>query len=198
MSTQWFCRILQEEFGPMVFEELQELALSGTLGRGDLVRRETDDAWTAASKCLELRETFRKLEPTDQSPPTRHEKKRSARIEPSLAVRPSRQDSVFEEATPSEAIASCDHCHPRTTPRQRWIAWSVTVGLMLALFLADRLIASAAPTFPPPRQVREQLAEFSWFLGTGPWSLWECLLLWLDTFIVLGVVSLHLSKRLAR
>lgn len=182
----------------MDFDELQDLALSGTLGRGDLVRRETDDVWTAASKCLELRETFRQLEPTDPSPPTRHETKRSAQIEPSSAVRPSRQEPVFEEATPSESIVSSDHCRPRTTSRQRWIAWSVTAGLMLALFFVDRLIASATPTFPQPRQVREQLAEFSWFLGTGPWNVWECLLLWGDSFVVLGFVSLHLSKRFAR
>ena len=73
VSTQWFCRILHEEFGPLEIDELRELASSGTLDPGDLVRRNTEDVWAAASKCLELRATYRKLEHTAESLPTRNE-----------------------------------------------------------------------------------------------------------------------------
>lgn len=69
---------------------------------------------------------------------------------------------------------------------------------MLVLVVADRLIASATPTFPQPRQVREQMAGLHWFLGTGPWSSWECGLLWLDSVIVIGFASFQSSKRLTR
>lgn len=198
MSTQWCCRILQEEFGPMDFDELQELVLSGTLDRGDLVRRDTEDVWTPASKCLELRATFRKLEPTAESLPARHETTHPTQPEPTLRTRTTRPENLAEEdtshsASPSSQASDLD---APTTPRQRWIAWSATVGLMLTLFVADRLIAAATPTFPQPRQVREQLAGLHWFLGTGPWSLWECWLLWLDALIVLSFTSGWLTRKL--
>ncbi len=196
MSTQWFCRILQEEFGPMDFDELQELALSGTLDRGDLVRRDTDDVWMAASKCLELRSTFRKLEPTAESQPTRNETALTTQPEPTSGAHTTGQDHAAEEDAPNPATAPSDLSVP-TTPRQRWIAWSATAGLVLVLFVADRLIASATPTFPQPRQVREQLAGLHWFLGTGPWSPWECRLLWLDALVILSFGSGWLTRKLS-
>jgi hypothetical protein len=197
MSTQWFCRILHEEFGPLDFDELQELALSGTLDRGDLVRRDTEDVWTAASKCLELRATFRKLEPAAESLPTRNETALSAQPEPTSGAHLARQDHAAEEDTPNPATASSHPSDPITS-RQRWIAWSATAGLMLILFVADRLIASATPTFPQPRQVREQLAGLHWFLGTGPWSPWECRLLWFDALVILSFASGWLTRKLTR
>ena len=197
MSTQWYCRIFQEEFGPLDFDELQELALSGTLDRGDLVRRDTENVWRAASKCLELRATFRKLEPTAESQPTRNETALTTQPDTDSGARTARQDHASEEDTPSPATAS-SHPSAPTTPRQRWIAWSATAGLMLVLFFADRLIASATPTFPQPRQVREQLAELHWFLGSGPWSPWECRLLWVDALVILSFASGWLTRKLTR
>ena len=85
-----------------------------------------------------------------------------------------------------------------TTPRQRLIEWSATAVLMLVLFFADRLIALATPTFPEPRQVREQLAGLHWFLGTGPWRPWECRLLWLDALVILSFTSAWLTRKLTR
>ena len=69
MTTRWCCRLLQEEFGPMDLEELRKLVKSGTLSRSDVVRRETEDVWTVASKCPELRDAF---EPLGDSQKTRH------------------------------------------------------------------------------------------------------------------------------
>lgn len=197
MSTQWLCRILHEEFGPMDFDELQELALSGTLDRGDLVRRDTEDVWTAASKCLELRATFCKLEPTAESLPTRNESGLPPRTASTLGACTTRQDHAAVEDAPSPVTAS-SHLSDPITPRQRWIAWSATAGLMLILFFADHLIASATSTFPPPRQVREQLAGLHWFLGTGPWSPWEYRLLWVDALVVLSFASGWLTRKLTR
>jgi hypothetical protein len=57
------------------------------------------------------------------------------------------------------------------------------------------VLATAAPTFAPPRRVREQMAGWHWFVGTGPWGLWELLLLWLDSFVLLGFVCNRIAKR---
>ena len=197
MSTQWFCRILHEEFGPLEFSELQQLVLSGTLDRGDLVRRETEDVWAAAGKCLELRTTFGELEPA-ATHPTAIETSHPIRTETASAARTLRPDHVTEpEDIASQVTASADVRVPATT-RQRWVAWSATAGLMLVLFFADRLTAAATPTFPQPRQVREQLAGLHWFVGTGPWSPWECRLLWLDALVVSAVASGWLTRKLTR
>ena len=198
MSTQWFCRILHEEFGPMDIDELQELALSGTLDRGDLVRRDTEDVWRAASKCLELRSTFRKLEPTAESLPTRNETALPTRTETTSGERTTRQDHAPDDETLSEVMTSSSQLSVPTKSLQRWIAWSATAGLMLVLFFTDRLTASATPTFPQPRQVREQLAGLHWFLGTGPWSRWECWLLWIDALVILSFASGWLTRKMTR
>lgn len=189
MSTQWYCRILHEEFGPIDLDELQDLALSGTLDRGDLVRRNTSDVWMAASKCLELRATFGKLAPLADSQPIRH-----AATSGEGTARP---EPASEETTSGRAVAS-QHVRLSISPRQRWIAWSVTTGMLLVMYLADRLISSAAPTFPKPRQVREQLAGLHWFLGSGPWSHWECGLLWVDALVIISFVSGWITRRMTR
>ena len=181
----------------MDLDELCELASSGTLSAGDLVRRDSDDVWMAASKCLELRATFGKLEPAAKTSAACHE---TASPVPSKKAsneqRPMRDEPLNEEST-RWPIASRPLNDP-TTPRQRWIAWSATAALLLVLFFADRQIASATPTFPQPRQVRAKLAAQHWFLGTGPWSRWECRLLWLDTLVVLSFTSGWLTRKLTR
>ena len=197
MSTQWCCRILHEEFGPMDLDELRELALSGTLSAGDLVRRDSDDVWTSASKCPELRATFGKLEPALKTPAVRH-----ATASPVPSKKASNEQSPLRDEPPNEEITRRDVAFQQlsdpTTPRQRWIAWSATASVMLVLFFADRQITSATPTFPQPRQVREKLAAQHWFLGTGPWSRWECRLLWLDTLVVLSFTSGWVTRKLTR
>ncbi len=195
MSTQWCCRILQQEFGPMDLDELRELASSGTLSAGDLVRRDSEEVWTPASKCPELRATFGKLEPAVKTP-ARHETVEPTRSKMASDERSPTRDDRTEEGSARRMTVTDQRSDP-TTPRQRWIAWSATAGLLLVLFFADRQIATATPTFPQPRQVREQLAAQLWFLGTGPWSRWECRLLWLDTLVVLSFTSVWLTRKLS-
>lgn len=48
MADRWFCRVLGREMGPLAFEDLVELARSGTLAGDDPVRAEGSDDWTAA------------------------------------------------------------------------------------------------------------------------------------------------------
>lgn len=49
MSDQWYYRMFDEEFGPMPFEELQQLAEFGTLSAIDEVRSAASSDWVAAA-----------------------------------------------------------------------------------------------------------------------------------------------------
>lgn len=200
MTTRWCCRLLQNELGPMEFDELRELAVSETLGPGDLVRRENDEVWTVASKCLELRSAFTEHEPEVRSHPTRFASSNHRTI-PSRNPITTNEDFVRLAPQPeSEVVTPLVAPHrvaAPTSPRQYWIGWCLTAGLILLLFFVDRFLASTTSTFPPPRQVREQLAVLNWFLGTGPWSPWECWLLWIDSLVILRFASALISRRLA-
>ena len=48
MATEWYCRIMGEEWGPMSALELMAVARWGRLSRDDLVRRKTDGTWVRA------------------------------------------------------------------------------------------------------------------------------------------------------
>ena len=195
MSTRWCSRIFHEEFGPMEFDELLALALAGTLGRGDLVRRETEDVWTVASMCPELRSAFSTQETVAKVEDQHNEASRPSRS----ATESAKRATIRMHISVADSGSTIDSDSIRaSTSRQRWIVWTTTAGSLFVLFIADRLTASASPTFPPPRRVREQLADLYWYLGIGPWSLWECLLLWLDSLVVIAFISTWLTRRLAR
>ncbi len=195
MTTRWCCRLLQNELGPMEFDELRELVVSETLGPGDLVRRETDEVWTVASQCPELRTALGRQK---NSPPTR----RQPNHRPIAAQNKITADEDSESLAPqsnSEVATPLDvpiRSAEAQSPRQYWMGWCLTAGLLLLLFLLDRFIASTTPTFPAPRQVREQLAVLNWFVGTGPWSPWEYRLLWVDSLVILRFVGVSLSRKL--
>lgn len=197
MSTRWCCRILQEEFGPMDLDELRALAISGTLGPGDLVRREAEDVWGVAKRCPELRDALRTSETAE---PTQ--------TEPSHPLIPPRikmatEKAILKEcpatdATATESDAPANPTVESITAHQCWIAGSLTAGLMLLLFFVSRLMASPSSRFPLPRRTREQFSGLQWFFGTGPWMTWEITLIWFDTLMIFAFVSTWLVRRLAR
>ncbi len=49
-KPEWFCRVLGQELGPMLFEELQQMAKSGALSVDDDVRHGLADPWTQADR----------------------------------------------------------------------------------------------------------------------------------------------------
>jgi GYF domain 2 len=48
MDTQWYCRIMGEEWGPMSSQELVAVARRGRLTRNDVVRRGANGTWVRA------------------------------------------------------------------------------------------------------------------------------------------------------
>lgn len=57
MASQWFCRVLGQEMGPLSFQDLVEMIRAGTLTENDPVRRKESSEWTPAREVIGL---FRK------------------------------------------------------------------------------------------------------------------------------------------
>lgn len=54
MATQWFCKIMGDERGPMTAVELHQLARAGGLAIDDLVRKHADGTWVRAENVIGL------------------------------------------------------------------------------------------------------------------------------------------------
>jgi hypothetical protein len=54
MSEQWHYRIFGQDFGPIRFDELKQLAEAGTISRGDEVRPESSTDWMVAENVHDL------------------------------------------------------------------------------------------------------------------------------------------------
>jgi hypothetical protein len=54
MATQWFCKIMGDEQGPMSASELQTIARSGQLAIDDLVRKHSGGTWVRAENVIGL------------------------------------------------------------------------------------------------------------------------------------------------
>ena len=84
MASQWFCKILGREMGPVTFRDLADMVRAGTLTEEDPVRRKGAHEWTAAREVIGL---FRaaEQEPVEEAPPP------EAELRPvSLPPRPTR------------------------------------------------------------------------------------------------------------
>lgn len=54
MASEWFCRALGKEMGPVAFRDLVEMVRAGTLTEDDPVRRKGSRDWTAAGEVIGL------------------------------------------------------------------------------------------------------------------------------------------------
>ena len=67
-NTEWFYRSGSIELGPLEFEEIAELAKSGTVGRDDYYREGTEGAWRLGEDVVQLLEYFEPI--VEESPAT--------------------------------------------------------------------------------------------------------------------------------
>lgn len=54
MASQWFCKVLGQEIGPVGFGEMVEMIRAGTLKEDDPIRREGTAEWTRAGEVVGL------------------------------------------------------------------------------------------------------------------------------------------------
>jgi hypothetical protein len=54
MSSKWYCKVLNEELGPILYSDLVEMVRAGTVGEDDYVKREGTANWERASTVVGL------------------------------------------------------------------------------------------------------------------------------------------------
>ena len=133
MASQWFCKVLGQELGPVSFREMAEMARAGTLKEDDPVRREGTSQWTRAGEVIGLFRAAAKERP--QAPP-------QAKAEPQPAQAPSQTKEAQPPPTGPQRIGL----------RQVFLAGGLVVGLLLLVVAVSAWRANRRERFPEPSQ----------------------------------------------
>ena len=132
MASQWFCRVLGQQVGPVSFKELAEMFRAGTLKETDPVRREGATKWTRAREVIGL--------------------SRAAATEPAKK-KPEAQAESGEAPAPSEHAERPSGEPPRIGRRQLLLGAGLVVGLVLLVAGVSAWRNGARARFPEPRHL---------------------------------------------
>lgn len=117
LKTQWFCRILNQELGPMSADDLMQLLLDGELAPNDEVKSSTEPEWVPARTVVFLSSSGSNLDLLD------------AEDEETASVVPASAEAVVEEPveeTPAEPTPAAAPVEPAKPPilkvrsKQKW------------------------------------------------------------------------------
>jgi hypothetical protein len=134
MASQWYCKVLGQEVGPVGFREMAEMVRSGTLKQADQVRRKGTAEWIAAGEVIGLfRET--KRQPA-QAPP--------AAAAPKPAPAPDKPSTEDRPAAPRGRIQK----------RQVVAGAGLVLGLLLLVVLVSAWRSRQRERFPEPQAGR--------------------------------------------
>ncbi len=140
MASQWFCKVLGQEIGPVRFNEMAEMVRAGTLKKDDPVRREGTSEWTRAGEVIGLFRAAAK-EATQARPDTEGE--------PQPVPAPGKSK---EAERPSAA--------PRQFGRRRvLLAGGLVAGLVLLVAGVSAWRASRRERFPEPRRTGVRVVQ---------------------------------------
>jgi hypothetical protein len=154
MPSQWFCRVLGEQIGPVSFRELAEMVRAGTLKETDPVRREAASEWTRAKEVIGLlRAAETKPAPGAAS---------GAQVDPQPASAPPQPDAAKSPAA-----------RPRRIGNRRVLVavGIVALGLLAALISAWR--SSRREKFPEPRGLQPADAPRSTAVQSPGRFVWD-------------------------
>jgi hypothetical protein len=141
MASQWFCKVLGQEVGPVGFREMAEMVRAGTLKKDDPIRRKGSDQWTPAGEIIGLFRAAGKAA-AETVPP-----EDDARAQPQQA------------ATSADAAAPSAAKIPRPAKRRLlWIGGAALVVLSVAAGVW-RWSSPRTPRFPEPRLGRPRRVE---------------------------------------
>ena len=146
MASQWFCKVLGQEVGPLGFRDLVEMVRAGTLKEGDAVRRQGTSEWTLARDVIGLFRAAQK----QKAEPVPSEAKAKPR-----GVRTPTPGKARPERTPTPtAVQSGERpgAKPRRIRRRHVL---LTSGIVLALLLLTVLVSvwrsRQSERFPEPQ-----------------------------------------------
>lgn len=122
MSQQWYCRIGENEFGPLSAAELRAMASSGRLSARDLVRSSQENPWSPAGRVRGLQFTAAEM---PQTLPNHDRQCRPAQLAV-LIAKPSfhrRRCCAFTAASIGEQARSSPSIR-RLRVLRRWLNWN--------------------------------------------------------------------------
>lgn len=166
MTSQWFCKILDEEKGPLELQDLIDMARSGTLREDDLVLPPNSTIWIPSRYVAALAEMKRDQESTPHNSPV-------AELYDSYIMNVAQNEEFGAILTPNS--------------RQRQLSIGV-ISLMIVIIVVgiDSFWLSHPQTmFPQLSRLSRQYPVGHFFFGTGPWSTMELALLWFDCALVI-------------
>ena len=94
MASQWFCKVLGQEVGPVGFRDMAEMVRAGTLKEADQVRRKGTSEWIPARDVIGLFRAAKK-EPAQAAP---------AAPEPKPPLAPDQPPAKGQPAAPPRRI----------------------------------------------------------------------------------------------
>ena len=131
MASQWFCKLLGREMGPLTFQELVEMVRAGTLTEDDPVRRQGSSEWSAAREVIGLFRAAGKQAEQEAAPP-------ASQVQPEPTPAPSQPERAERPAWKV----------PRIGKRGLILAGGVLVVIVVAVVCG--WWASTTPRFPHP------------------------------------------------
>jgi len=139
MASHWFCRVGDEEVGPVTFQEMAQMVRDGRLTEGDRVRREMSSEWVAARGVIGL---FRAAASLPASP--------AAGPPASPAAGPPPAPPKPKEA-PRRVARERSAPGDRRRDRPRWVWIGGFAVLVIAVVTVWRSRSTRIPPFPKSR-----------------------------------------------
>ena len=137
MPSQWYCKVLGQEVGPVGFPEMAEMVRAGTLKQDDQVRRKGTTQWIPARDVIGLFRVARKesAQPAEPTPPA---------AKPMLAPAPDKPAAPQPPPAP-----------PRRTRKRQVVAGAgLVLGLLLVVVLVSAGRSRQSERFPEPQAGR--------------------------------------------
>lgn len=154
MASQWLCKVLGQEIGPVGFPDLVEMIRSGTLKEDDPVRREGESGWTRARDVIGLLRAAQKQKAEPVSSQKKAQpvpsKKRAQPVPSKKRAQPERL-LASAAAGPKEPTAT----KPRRIRRQRvFTAGGIVLAVLVLTALVSQWRSQRNTRFPEPGSAR--------------------------------------------
>jgi hypothetical protein len=187
MASQWSCKLLGQEVGPVSFREMAEMVRAGTLKEDDPVRRQGTSEWTRAREVIGLFRVAAK-EPPAATPKPQAEPQRAeapGKPKPAALHRTIRKrDEHFFDGTIGERREEGGYVYRRQkhdTSSEALSGWmrivraGNSVRFQIAGPHAERFTQIREAEFPPDEVVKVMFKAQTRGSPTAVDVVWSCL-----------------------
>ncbi len=139
MASQWFCKVLGQEVGPVSFPDMAEMVRSGTLKEEDRVRRKGSQDWIPAREVIGL---FR-----------------AAKAQPAQAAPAAGETEGASPPAETEQPAQPPAKSPRIAKRQVLLRIGLVAAMLLLVALVTAWRSGRSERFPEPQAGKPRPAD---------------------------------------